>query len=149
MLPGVGGGDAVLQFLDALILNWLICGTDAHAKNYSLLLAGRQVRFAPLYDVASSLPYSDMSLQKLRLAMKFGGSYLVTPRSSNMWTSVGKELGVSTQVVVARARDLMDRLPDAFADAARDPSIATIGSTMPTRLVNAVTDRVQKSKATL
>lgn len=57
VLPGVAADDAVLRFLDALVLNWLICGTDAHAKNYSLLLAGRQVRLAPLYDVASALPY--------------------------------------------------------------------------------------------
>ena len=31
---------AVWRFADALIWNWLIAGTDAHAKNYSLLLAG-------------------------------------------------------------------------------------------------------------
>jgi serine/threonine-protein kinase HipA len=41
-------------FVDALGFNWLIAGTDAHAKNYSLLLAsGPTVRFAPLYDIAS------------------------------------------------------------------------------------------------
>jgi serine/threonine-protein kinase HipA len=35
-------------FVDALGFNWLIAGTDAHAKNYSLLLAsGPTVRFAP------------------------------------------------------------------------------------------------------
>ena len=48
--------DAVWRFADALIWNWLIAGTDAHAKNYSLLLAEDQVRLAPLYDVASALP---------------------------------------------------------------------------------------------
>ena len=36
--------------------NWLIAGTDEHAQNYGLLLAGDQVRLAPLYDVASALP---------------------------------------------------------------------------------------------
>jgi serine/threonine-protein kinase HipA len=40
-------------FLDALILNWLIGGTDAHAKNYSILIGGEGlVRLAPLYDLA-------------------------------------------------------------------------------------------------
>jgi serine/threonine-protein kinase HipA len=44
-------------FVDALGFNWLIAGTDAHAKNYSLLLAsGPTVRFALLYDIASILP---------------------------------------------------------------------------------------------
>jgi serine/threonine-protein kinase HipA len=149
VLPGTQADAAVWRFFDALALNWLICGTDAHSKNYSLLLAGRQVRLAPLYDVASALPYPGMPLQKLRLAMKFGGSYLVTSRSAEMWALVGKELGLSSDLVVARARSLMDRLPDAFSEAAREPSVAAIESTMPTRLADAVAGRVERSKATL
>jgi serine/threonine-protein kinase HipA len=46
--------ETVDRFSDALVLNWLMVGTDAHAKNYSLLLAGPQVRLAPLYDLAST-----------------------------------------------------------------------------------------------
>jgi len=53
----------------------LIAGTDAHAKNYSLLLSGPQVRLAPLYDVASILPYDEFDLRKVKLAMKIGGEY--------------------------------------------------------------------------
>ncbi|MFX5693309.1 HipA domain-containing protein, partial [Acinetobacter baumannii] len=50
----------VQTFLDAVALNWLIGGTDAHAKNYSILIgAAGRVRLAPLYDVASILPYDD------------------------------------------------------------------------------------------
>jgi hypothetical protein len=41
---GLVAGQA--RFADALIWNWVIGGTDAHAKNYSLLLAGDQVRLA-------------------------------------------------------------------------------------------------------
>jgi serine/threonine-protein kinase HipA len=44
--------DSIWRFADALIWNWLIAGTDAHAKNYSLLLAQDRVRFAPIYHVA-------------------------------------------------------------------------------------------------
>jgi hypothetical protein len=77
MAPQVAA-DAVRRFADALIWNWLIAGTDAHAKNYSLLLADNQVRLAPLYDIASSLPYC-VHEKKLRLAMKIGGDYGVFP----------------------------------------------------------------------
>ena len=56
-------------------------GTDAHAKNYSLVLAGPEVRLAPLYDVASALPY-ETAHQKLRLAMKFGSDYKLNPGGS-------------------------------------------------------------------
>jgi serine/threonine-protein kinase HipA len=146
-LPGQEADIAISRFLDALILNWLICGTDAHSKNYSLLLAGRQVRLAPLYDVASALPYPDMPIQKLRLAMKFGGSYLVTPRTPSMWPRVSKELGLPVDVVMEHAQSLMDRLPDAFADAAREPSVAAVQSNLPSRLVDAVADRIRQSRA--
>ncbi|WP_245343949.1 HipA domain-containing protein [Bradyrhizobium japonicum] len=61
-------------FVDALGFNWLIAGTDAHAKNYSLLLAGGpHVRLAPLYGIASILPHDDVDLQKIKLAI--GGDY--------------------------------------------------------------------------
>lgn len=52
-------------FIGALGFNWLIAGTDAHAKNFSLLLSGRRVRLAPLYDVASILPYDEFDLKKV------------------------------------------------------------------------------------
>ena len=39
--------------------DWLVVGTDAHARNYALLLSGPDVRLAPLYDLNSFLPYSE------------------------------------------------------------------------------------------
>jgi serine/threonine-protein kinase HipA len=61
-------------FVNAIGFNWLIAGTDAHAKNYSLLIAeGPRVRLAPLYDLASVLPYDEFDIHKVKLAMKVGG----------------------------------------------------------------------------
>jgi hypothetical protein len=61
------------SFLDAIAFNWLIAGIDAHAKNYSQLLGKNGViRLAPLYDLASILPYPNMNLSKVKLAMKVG-----------------------------------------------------------------------------
>ncbi len=45
------------RLVDTLALSWVLGATDAHAKNYSLLLSGSSVRLAPLYDVNSVLPY--------------------------------------------------------------------------------------------
>jgi serine/threonine-protein kinase HipA len=39
--------ESVEIFCRALAFNWAVYGPDAHAKNYSLLLAGAQVRLAP------------------------------------------------------------------------------------------------------
>lgn len=43
---------ARLALLDAVIFNVLICNSDSHAKNYSVLIgAGRSAKMAPLYDL--------------------------------------------------------------------------------------------------
>ncbi|MCH4160836.1 MAG: HipA domain-containing protein [Bifidobacterium sp.] len=41
------------QFLAAVTANAALLNTDAHAKNYSLILSGSSVRLAPMYDVLS------------------------------------------------------------------------------------------------
>lgn len=148
VLPGRVAEGSVWALFDSLTLNWLICGTDAHAKNYSLLLSRAQVRLAPLYDVASALPY-DIPVQKMRLAMKFGGSYLLGARSPTMWPKVASELGLPADAVRERAADLMERVPDAFADAARAKDVVAIRSTLPRRLVDGVATRVAACLATL
>ena len=79
----------------------MIAGTDAHAKNYSLLLAGDQVRLAPFYDVASALPYGTAE-QKMRLAMKFGNDYGVNP-GSNPWRHLATALQLPEELVLAAA----------------------------------------------
>ena len=53
----------------AELIRSTIPGTDAHAKNYGLLLAANQVKLAPLYDIASILPYDDSDGHKVELAM--------------------------------------------------------------------------------
>ena len=45
------------RFFKALAFNFLIGGTDAHAKNYSLILIGSRAQVSPLYDAASAAPY--------------------------------------------------------------------------------------------
>lgn len=62
----------VPSFIRMLFFNVLIGGTDAHAKNYSLLLSGSGALLAPMYDVASGLPY-ELLRRHGRLAMGVGG----------------------------------------------------------------------------
>jgi serine/threonine-protein kinase HipA len=95
----------VRRFADALIFNWLIVGTDAHAKNYSLLIApGSQVRLAPLYDLASALPYpAQISPHKAKLAMKVGSKYRIKEIVRRHWEATAKELKIP-------ASELLDRM---------------------------------------
>lgn len=146
-MPARAADDAVWRFIDALAWNWLIAGTDAHAKNYSLLLAGNDVRLAPLYDVASALPYGTHE-KKLRLAMKLGGHYDVfTYRDP--WPRAAEELGVDTDTVIDRVRALAARAPDSFADAAATSEVTELKRDLATHLVDLVSERVTRCVALL
>lgn len=139
--------DAVRRFADALAWNWLIAGTDAHAKNYSLLLAGPEARLAPLYDVASALPYGTHE-RKLRLAMKLGGDYRVYP-DRNPWPRAARELGIDPTTLADRVRELADIAPDAFANAIATPEVLALERPLPARLLDLVADRAQRCRQAL
>lgn len=79
-------------FFDALAFNYLIGGTDAHAKNYSLLHGRRRVRLAPFYDITSALPYYDV--KQLKLAMKIGRHYDLAHVTASDWDTLGLVAGL-------------------------------------------------------
>ena len=134
--------DAVGRFADALIWNWVVAGTDAHAKNYSLLLAGGEVRLAPLYDIASALPYGE-SEHALRFAMKLGRDHKVTTYR-NPWPGVARDLGLRERELVERARHLSMAAADAFSASAGTADIAALGSGLPARMVDLVAGRAMR-----
>jgi serine/threonine-protein kinase HipA len=146
-MPPAVAEEAVWRFADALIWNWLIGGTDAHAKNYSLLLAGDQVRLAPLYDVASALPYG-IHERKLRFAMKIGGDYGVFLRRDT-WPGAAGDLGLDVAALIDRARALASVAPDAFADAVSAPDIVALDRGLPNKLLELVTDRAAECRKLL
>lgn len=147
IMPPRAADDAVIRFLDALIWNWLIAGTDAHAKNYSLLLAGEDVRLAPLYDIASALPYG-LDERKLRFAMKLGRDYAVYPRR-DPWPGVAADLGLEPERVGQRVRALAQIAPEAFSAEARSPEVAALKRPLSTRLVDLVAERSARCLGTL
>lgn len=146
-MPPKMADEMIRRFFDALAWNWLIAGTDAHAKNYSLLLAAGQVALAPLYDIASALPY-DIHERKLRFAMKIGGDYRVFPHH-NTWPAAARELGIDSELAVSRVAALAARAPDALAEAAAAPEVASLERKLPSRLVDLVAARVMRCRALL
>lgn len=113
------------RFLDALLYNWLIGGTDAHAKNFGFLLAGGgQTRLAPLYDISSCLPYPrEIPPKKAKLAMKAGGEYLLHKIGARQWEKAADEWRFDRQAVrerlimvasgiISSARDVADTICD-------------------------------------
>ena len=97
------------NFFFALIVNWLIGGTDAHAKNYSLLMGGHSgVRLAPLYDISSALPYPQLDRRRLKIAMRVGSHYRWHDITLRDWLRTGAEMGFSadyTRHALALAAD--------------------------------------------
>lgn len=112
----------VERFLKANMYNWLIGGTDAHAKNYSFLISGGDaVRLAPLYDISSQLPYTELIPQKL--SMKIGEHYDVARIDVADWRSLAQNCAVDEERMLAMLIELARAMPDHVA-AARDQALA-------------------------
>lgn len=142
-IPGPDADADVWRFADALAFNWLIAGTDAHAKNYSLLLAGNQIRLAPLYDIASILPYDESHGHKVKLAMKVGNDYkLHRAGRRSAWESAADELKLDRGRLIARVLDLAQRAPNAFEQAVH--GLDEVSTDLPGRLVELVTERCEQ-----
>ncbi len=135
--------DAVRAFLAALAFNWLIAGTDAHAKNYSLLLSGPQVRLAPLYDVASALPYPHLDHYRLKLAMAIGGEYRIRQIAGRNWRRLARELEIDPEDVSDRILAMAEAIPGAVAEACADDDLAGLSTDLPRRLRECITGHVQ------
>lgn len=147
--PEREAAESARRFVDALIFNWLIVGSDAHAKNYSVLLQASQVRLAPLYDLASLLPYDMVYEAKQKLAMKIGGEYNATRISGRHWRRLAEELALDEVHVIDRTKELCETITDAFRSVCNDPAVTTLGSDMPNRLLVAVENRARRCRAKL
>lgn len=135
---------AVHQFADALIVNWILAAPDAHAKNYSLMLQGRQVRLAPLYDIASAMVFPDFYEPKIKLAMRLGGHYDLAHITVEEWVQVADQLRLDAEELVERARDLATRMPAAMWAAVDDAQVRRLDSGLPEALFRAVEARSER-----
>jgi serine/threonine-protein kinase HipA len=105
----------VIRFVETNAFNWLIGGTDAHAKNYSILHArGPQLRLAPLYDLISVLPYPQLTHGKSTLAMSVGGERLITAIRAEHWRLQARRVGLNWDRLIERIRQLAVQIPHAI-----------------------------------
>lgn len=121
---------SVERFFKGLAFNVLIGGTDAHAKNYSLVLIGRRAQIAPLYDVASAACYPQH--ERLRSAMKVGRHDRCLDIGADDWRQAARQLGAPVADALGWVEQLREDLPDAF-----------------TRAIQAMPDEVQGEAAHL
>ncbi|HLJ87476.1 MAG TPA: type II toxin-antitoxin system HipA family toxin [Candidatus Angelobacter sp.] len=140
----------VWSFLDAVAFNWLIAGTDAHAKNYSILIGARgNVRFAPLYDVSSILPYKNVSIMKAKLAMKIGGIYRLRYIGGREWRKLAQEVRVDSDRLVLRMMGFAEALPDFASEIKRRLNSEGLSHPLIAKLADAIAARANQCHRTL
>jgi serine/threonine-protein kinase HipA len=142
--------DDVLTLVGALAFNWVVAGTDAHAKNHSLLIGrGGRARLAPLYDLASALPYPDIDPRRMKLAMKIGGKYRVHEIGAYQWDKLADEIALSSDEV----RNTLMRMTHGIAKQAPRvlAELTDAGLTHPllARLSNLVVERARACERSL
>ena len=110
-------GEDLRTFARAMAFNWVVGGTDAHAKNFSFLIGvlGR-ASLAPLYDLASALPYPGHNAPRLKLAMKIGGESRLHYVRMRHWERFGAQVGLPPEEVLGICESVATETPDRLAD---------------------------------
>ena len=128
-LPATTRDESVTRLLDALAFNYAIAGTDGHARNFSLLLAGPDVILAPLYDLNSALPYTRPwgkrfdSVRKLHSSFVLGSTDAFTRVSAADWRTVAEHLGLDGDAALERVASILKHVPDALIAASREVAL--------------------------
>ncbi len=138
----------VERLCDAVAYNWLILGSDAHAKNYSLLLAAQQVRLAPLYDLGSLAPYAKHA-PKVNLAQKVGGEYRAGVIAQRHLRRLAESARISPDDFVDRVDVMAQALPDALIEVAAEIELTGEERGAADRIIDAVSQWAGSRRGTL
>ena len=140
----------VRTFAHATLLNWIIAGTDAHAKTFSMLIGvGGQARLAPLYDLASALPYDDFDSEKLKMATKIGGKYRLRDISARHWIRFAAEISLPSEEVLYMGMALAKILPKVFSEIVNRARAGGLDHPIMTRMVDRLGERSRQCADTL
>jgi serine/threonine-protein kinase HipA len=113
----------IVRLLDMILFNVIACNTDAHAKNYSIMINANRVSLAPLYDVMCGQVWEHVTRY---LAQKIAGENRGEHLMGKHWVRFAGECGLGTRQVLARVRTLAQSViaeaPGAADDVARMPA---------------------------
>lgn len=138
-------GEDVSTFIDSLIFNWIIGGTDAHAKNYSILLGGNGiVRLAPLYDIASALGYGDIDPKKAKLAMKIGGKYELEEIKLPQWRKFANDTKIEESTLLDNITKICAEIPDILSVEVKKLESDGMGHPLVDKMSASLTERALK-----
>jgi serine/threonine-protein kinase HipA len=135
--------DDVVTFVDALAFNWLIAGTDAHAKNYGVLIAPERVRLAPLYDIASVLPYPRFDVNRAKLAMKIAERYKMSEIHRGDWLKAAGQLQLDSGTLLERITHMAEAICEVAPEVGAEVKHAGITEPIVDRLVTRLVGRAR------
>jgi serine/threonine-protein kinase HipA len=93
----------IVRLLDLVIFNVLTCNTDAHAKNYSIMLRGGGASLAPMYDVMCGEVWENVTKH---MVQKIGGASRADQLTGRHWQQLARECGLSPGEVLERVAAL-------------------------------------------
>lgn len=96
-----------LKLIDQVIFSFLVANTDAHAKNYSIILSGKP-SMAPMYDVSSVLCWDHVNQYH---AQKIAGrKRKPSATTKRHWIQIAEQAGLSTRGILRRVQELVDKM---------------------------------------
>jgi serine/threonine-protein kinase HipA len=98
----------VLRLFDGVIFNALIGNHDAHAKNFSLLYAGKTPVLAPFYDLLCTAIYPTLTP---KMAMKIGSKYKFSDVQPRHWEQLAQGAGLARAQARKRILEIAKALP--------------------------------------
>lgn len=134
------------RVMEAVVFNYIILGTDAHAKNFSLLLGmNQQVRLARLYDIASFLPYVAQR-KDCRFAMKIGGYYKDAQIQPRHFVKMARACEFSAQELTSTVADMAERMPQATKTVKAELDQQGVKHAVLGKLVKAINQRAKTTQ---
>lgn len=131
----------LLALLDQAMFNIVVCNTDAHAKNYSLMISGKGFALAPIYDVMCAAAWDGVTRN---LAQKIAGKNRGEHLKRRHWEAFATQCGLSPSRVVGRVRQLARSVAKHVGSAAAEVAAMPAGGhPMLPRFVAAIEDRAR------
>ena len=93
----------IVRLLDMVVVNVLTCNTDAHAKNYSIMIRAGGASLAPMYDVMCGEVWDNVTKN---LAQKIAGKSRGDELEGRQWQKFAWECGLNPKQVVDRVEAL-------------------------------------------
>jgi len=89
----------VVRLLDMVVLNVLACNSDAHAKNYAIMIRGNGASLAPMYDLMCGEVWEEVTKN---LAQKIAGNSRGDYLKGRDWQRFARECGLNPKQVIDR-----------------------------------------------